>query len=74
MVSSSRSMDADRLTCKPDWPEAQKRWIAFWDHSATDRPCIAVKAPRPEVKDRPQPVPPASLEDWYFDADYVAAR
>ena len=74
MVSSSCSMDAGRLACKPDWPEAQKRWIAFWDHSATDRPCIAVKAPRTETRDRPLPVPPSSLEDWYFDADYVAAR
>ena len=64
-------MTADTLLYKPDWPQAQKRIIAFWERCNTDRPCIDVRAPK--GVDLP-PVPaPESLEARYFDADYIAA-
>jgi hypothetical protein len=55
---------------KPDWPQAKKRWCAYWDMQNTDRPCMDVKAPLPT--DIP-PVPPSpTLEALYFDPDYVS--
>lgn len=59
------------LLTKPDWPEAQKRWLAFWDREPTDRPCMTVVAPRPNPDAVPPPAP-ETLEDRYFDPDYVA--
>lgn len=32
---------------KPDWPAAQERMVAFWNHTVLDRCCIAVHAPKP---------------------------
>ena len=63
---------SDQLKYKPDWPKAQQRWTAFWELAETDRPCIDVKAPL--ATDVPPPARPASLEDLYFDPDYVAVQ
>ena len=38
-----------RLTLKPDLAEAEKRWLAFWEHELIDRPLCAVTAPRDGV-------------------------
>jgi hypothetical protein len=58
------------LLYKPDWPKAKERWVAFWDRSSTDRPCMDIRAPaRTDVP----PVPsPKSLEDLYFDPEYIS--
>lgn len=40
---------------KPDWPEAQKRLTALWNHDVLDRPCLAVTAPSGRKLD---PIPP----------------
>jgi hypothetical protein len=37
---------------KPDLDEAEKRWLAFWDHELIDRPCCIMRAP----KDGAEPV------------------
>ncbi len=58
------------LQHKPDWPEAQQRWVAFWDRSATDRPCMVIKAR--QQSDLSPPLLPESLEDLYFDPDYIS--
>ena len=58
------------LRCKPDWPRAAARWIAFWDRQATDRPCLDVKAPSGRDV---APVPaPENLEERWTDAEYVS--
>ena len=31
---------------KPDLADAQKRWLAFWEHELIDRPCCIIHAPR----------------------------
>jgi hypothetical protein len=31
---------------KPDWEDAKKRLLAYWEHAVIDRACIAVHAPR----------------------------
>lgn len=55
---------------KPDWPEAQRRLTALWNHERLDRPCIAVKAPRP--CEHPMPIlPPADDEARWLDPDFV---
>jgi len=37
------------LIYKPDWPETQKRFEAFYAGEIIDRPCVAVRAPRDGV-------------------------
>jgi hypothetical protein len=38
------------LALKPDLAEAEKRWLAFWEHEIIDRPCCIVRAPRDGVE------------------------
>lgn len=54
---------------KPDWPEAQKRLTALWNHDILDRPCIAVTAPSGRKVD-PVPVPAEPRKKW-LDPDWI---
>ena len=38
------------MKLKPDLDEAEKRWLAFWDHELIDRPCCMIRAPRAGVE------------------------
>jgi hypothetical protein len=59
------------LLYKPDWPEAQTRWTAFWERAAVDRPCMDVKAVLPN--DLPDVVAPEQPpEARWLDPDYIA--
>lgn len=50
------SVGADALKrLKPDLEEAERRWLAFWDHELIDRPCCVVRAPRQGAEPAPQP-------------------
>ncbi|MFH1567692.1 MAG: hypothetical protein ABIL09_06785 [Gemmatimonadota bacterium] len=40
---------------KPDLEEAERRWLAFWEHELLDRPCCIMRAPRDGVAPAPQP-------------------
>lgn len=60
------------LHTKPDWPQARRRWTAFWDCEPTDRPCMDVRTPR--STDLPPPPAPRTLEDKYFDPENVTAH
>lgn len=62
----------DLLSFKPDWPRARERLTAFWERSAVDRPCIAVKAP--QAARRSPPPEPDALQALWLDPDYLAAR
>jgi hypothetical protein len=62
----------DSLSFKPDWPRARERLTAFWERSAVDRPCIAVKAP--QAARRSPPPEPDALQALWLDPDYLAAR
>ena len=35
------------LEVKPDFADAQRRWLAFWEQEIIDRPCCVIRAPRP---------------------------
>ncbi|MDH7568941.1 MAG: hypothetical protein QHJ73_05085 [Armatimonadota bacterium] len=34
------------LELKPDFAEAKRRWLAFWEHEIIDRPCCVIRAPK----------------------------
>jgi len=59
------------LSYKPDWPEAQARWTAFWERDAVDRPCLDIKASLPT--DLPEVIAPEEpAEARWMDAEYIA--
>lgn len=51
-----------------NWPEAEKRWRALWEHRHVDRPCMLVTAP---LEPRPAMSEPTSGEQRFLDPDYV---
>ncbi len=60
------------LTYKPDWPEAQQHFLAWWEGEAFGRCAFAVTAPR---ADRATRMPPAFPEDpltRWTDLDFIA--
>jgi hypothetical protein len=61
---------------KPDWPQAQERFLAWWEGEVLDRPCLSVTAPRrpPGALGKPRreiPLPPP--EQYWTDPDYLIA-
>lgn len=63
--------DMSRLGSKTDWPQARARYAAFWERSNDDRPLLDLRAPLPDRP--PEPAVPASLEDYWLDAEYLLA-
>ena len=64
------------LAFKPDFAEAQKRWLAFWNRELLDRPCCCIRAPRDGVTAVP-PGPPymaGALEDFGPVIDRILAN
>ena len=63
---------------KPDWEQAQKRMLAWWQQEILDRPCLQVTAPREgyeqELSDASKRPPSVSLERWWTDVDYKVER
>lgn len=43
------------LEFKPDFAEAQQRWLAFWEHEIIDRPCCIIRAPKAGLEPPPAP-------------------
>ncbi len=44
--------DTEKITSlefKPDFAEAQRRWLAFWEQDLIDRPCCVIRAPKEGV-------------------------
>ncbi len=48
------------LEFKPDYQEAVRHWLAFWEGEVLDRPCCVIRAPRTDVE--PVPAPPYMAE------------
>lgn len=61
---------------KPDWPECQKYFKAWWDCDRLDRPSVAFWAPRDEPLPGapPEPPEPSSPEDRHLDVEALCAR
>ena len=53
---------------KPNWPEAQERLTALWNHKFIERPCIAVTAPNGIKRPWPKLKKP---EDRWLDPEYI---
>jgi len=63
--------DGFSLTLKPDLSEAEKRWLAFWDHELVDRPLCTVRTPR----DGATAVPgPSYMAGWQGNCREVAQQ
>ncbi len=57
------------LAYKPNWDEARRRLLAYWEMEIIDRPCIAVTAPGKA----PRPLAPAAdHQTRWTDPEYVA--
>lgn len=54
-----------------DWPAARQRLEAFWRGERLDRPAMHITAPRASRRPVPQA---ASLEEYYFDPEYLFRR
>lgn len=55
---------------KEDWEQAKKRIEAFWHGEIIDRVCIAITAPRANVK-RKEIKAPATLEERWTNMDFL---
>ena len=48
-------MTVASLEFKPDFEDAQRRWLAFWEQELIDRPCCVMQAPKDGVQRVPGP-------------------
>lgn len=55
------------MTWKDNWPEARRRWEAYWRHEIVDRPAMLVTVPR---KDKVTVAEPADLKEKWTSIDY----
>jgi hypothetical protein len=74
MREASPRMAPMPLEAKPDWPDAARRWQAFWnDEVPTDRVLMALGVPR-KVNPYPEPALPEDFERFHTDLDGFRAR
>jgi hypothetical protein len=57
-----------QMSWKENWPDAERRWRAYWQGEIVDRPVILLSAPRADAP--PLPPEPATLEEKWTDIDY----
>lgn len=62
------------LLYKPDWDETKARYLAWWNHEYFGRCALSVTAPKADPPERPEPPPPRSIDQLWYDVDYAAAR
>ncbi|MBI3948092.1 MAG: hypothetical protein HY321_19400 [Armatimonadetes bacterium] len=62
------------LALKPDFEEAKRRWLAFWEHEIIDRPCCVIRASKDGRQRTPGPAYMAGArEDFGSVIDQVLA-
>lgn len=62
------------LTFKEDFEQTQKRFATWWAREEMEGPLLGVYAPRrKKLTNRPEPPPPTSVEQRWFDIDYRIA-
>lgn len=70
---SQTELKPTTLLAKPDWPQARKRWIAYWEMQNTDRPLLDIGAPLPGRAARFAALPPPKDDEArYCDPDFVS--
>ena len=60
------------LLYKEDWPETQERFKVWWAHGYFGRCAIAIHAPKDKPPDTPAPPPPLSVEQRWYDLDWIS--
>lgn len=60
---------SETLACKPDWPQARRRWTAFWEMANTDRPLLDIQVRIPTAEPEPRA---ASPEQHWTDPEHLA--
>ncbi len=61
----------EAMEFKPDLADAQRRWLAFWNHDLLDRPCCCIRAPKEGAAQAPWPAYMAGARE---DPAAVAAQ
>lgn len=67
-------ISVDQLLYKPDWTETKERFKAWWAHEYFGRCALAVTAPLDSPPQLPEPPPPQTIEQQWFDLDWISAR
>ena len=60
------------LLYKEDWVETTERFKTWWAHGYFGRCAIAVHAPRDKPPETPEPPPPRSVEQRWYDLDWIS--
>ena len=55
------------MSWKDNWPEARRRWEAYWRHEIVDRPAMLLTVPRAEKVTVPEP---QDLKEKWTSIDY----
>ncbi len=59
---------------KPDWEETKERYKAWWAHEYFGRCALSVTAPRKNPPAIPEPPKAKSIEQKWYDLDWISAR
>jgi len=62
------------LLYKFDWEKTKQRYIKWWNHGYFGRCAIAVYAPKNNPPDIPEPPEPKTIEQQWYDLDWISAR
>lgn len=63
--------DTTFLESKPDFQDAQRRWMAFWQKEIIDRPCSVIRSPKAGA---PRASAPRYMAEAHHDATEVAQQ
>lgn len=63
-----------KLEYKPDWEETKKRYKKWWAGEYFGRCAISVTAPKNNPPPVPKPPPAKSVEQKWYDLDWISAQ
>ena len=63
-----------KLEYKPDWEETKERYKQWWAHEYFGRCALSVTAPKKNPPDIPKPPPAKTVEQRWYDLDWISAR
>jgi len=59
------------LLYKPDWEETKDRYLQWWRHGYFGRCALAVRAPKADPPDVPEPPKPATIRQQWYDLELI---
>ena len=63
-----------KLEYKPDWEETKTRYKQWWAHEYFGRCALSVTAPKKNPPDIPKPPPAKTIEQKWYDLDWISAQ